>query len=316
MSNREKAAYVLVALLCITHFLIGHFAPKEPSPYDFGPLFTIILGLTITVPYYLTWFMGVYAGMTLSVTVPNMAEREDKIAFSRLSTGVFLLTFGLIATSMISSVRAYFASDAAFVATNTIISNYAYILGPLLGFTFMYSGSKHLRSASSARLSSFWTFVGVVMVAMYAAVYLWLVFTNETRQFSSTPGVAPSYYLPDFLVVTTIVVPFFASLVLSLLAVVHLTQYYRGVSGLIYKKSAMNFILGSLFVIGGSNLLMTLLSIGTVRLRGLSVPVLLLIIYLFLGLTAFGFLYLALGARKLAIIERVMRKYDIKDVRV
>jgi hypothetical protein len=309
MEKRDKLVYALLALLCAAHYAVGYFAPKAPSPYQFSALVTALLTISITIPFYAAWFAGLYAGLTLRSAVRTMREHEDKTAFSRISTGVFLLTAFLIASSMVTAPRPYFPDNRAVLAFITIVSNYLYTLGPLIGFYFLSSGSAHLRRPMTGGSSPLVALLGAVTFAAYGAAYLWLLFTNPTRQVG-TATVLPTYYLPDALIVMTLVLPFFVSLGLSLVAIYRMVQYFHGVSGLIYKRSALNFIVGMLFVLGGSVFLQGILSLGSSRLAGLGLGAILVIVYAFLGLTTFGYLSLALGARKLAIIERVMQKYE------
>jgi hypothetical protein len=55
---------------------------------------------------------------------------------------------------------------------------------------------------------------------------------------------------------------------------------------------------------------MAVLSIGTARLTGIGLGLLLLIVYILIGTQTLGKVFVAIGASKLAAIERVMEKYE------
>lgn len=310
LNAREKMIYGGVFVLWIGYFLLGQYAPKQPSPYSFSPVATILLTLSIAVPFLVAWIAGCYAGTTLLLSVPTMQEKEDKIAFTRIAYGMFSLIGGLIIASLIGSAKPYVVGDATLTAVLTIITNYLYILGPLVGFACIFSGSGHLRRTEGDRLLSGWLPALGVGLALFSAVYLWLTFTNTTRQVGVSAQIQASYFLSDALIVATIILPFLVTQVLTFFSVARLVDYYRSSTGAIYKQAATYLIVGCLSVMGGADLLQALLSLGSTRLLGLGLGALLLIVYAFLAFKTFGFFYLALGARKLATIEKVMQKYE------
>lgn len=327
MSNSHKAVYAIVSVLWAAYLVLTLAAPVAPSPYVLSDTVRLLLNFSIVVPFLAVWLAGFYAGLTLLATVPSMRDKEDKLAFSRLAIGVFALATARMLNTLVGALRPYYPPVSAGAAFLTILANYIEIAGPLVGFAFIVAGSAHLRRADGrlglpsrsaalqpqgqGTIDSWSMALGFAFIA-YAVLYVWLVFTNDARQFAPSPSVPPTYFLPDALIVATIILPVLVSCVLSFVSIMRLRQYYRGVSGEIYKQSTMHFIRGFLFAIAGAIMLQALLSLGTNRLLGLGLAPLLAAIYAFLALKTFGFLSMALGARKLAIIERVMQKYEAK----
>ena len=312
MNARKFSAYVATVLAWSVYFTATLLAPKQTgsNPWGISALGLLLLQLSIALPYLLTWLAGCYGVLTLRTAVRTMPDKEDARAFARIADGVLVLFLGLVVTSFLSAAKSYLRDDLQATAVLTILTNYAYIIAPLVGFSFIYVGSGHLRRGTSAAdLPRGWGSLGALILASFSALYVWLIYTNPTRQFSTDPGVQATYYLPDALIVATIVLPFLAACTIGLLAVLRLARYYRGVSGYLYKRSTLHFINGLLFVIFGSVLLQALQSLGSGRLLGVGLGPLLLIIYVFLIAQGLGFVFVALGAKQLSAIERVMSKY-------
>ncbi|HTK05388.1 MAG TPA: hypothetical protein VL500_07415 [Candidatus Eisenbacteria bacterium] len=312
MNSRKLSAYAATVLAWTAYFTATLLAPKAAgsNPWGISPLGLLLLQLSIALPYLLTWLAGCYGVLTLRTAVRTMPDKEDAKSFARIADGVLVLLCGLVVTSFLSAARSYLRDAPQATASLTILTNYVYILAPLVGFSFIYIGSGHLRRGTSAAdLPRGWGALGALILGSFAALYAWLIYTNPTRQVSTEAGIQASYYLPDALIVATIVLPFLASCVVGLLAVLRLARYYRGVSGYVYKKSTLYFIDGLLFVIFGAVLLQALQSLGSSRLLGIGLGPLLLVIYAFLIAQGLGFVFVALGAKQLSAIERVMSKY-------
>src|SRR5688500_8808665 len=252
MNIRKLSAYAAVTLAWSVYFAATILAPRQANsnPWNITPFGILLLQMSIALPFLLTWLAGCYGVLTLRTAVRTMPDKEDAAAFAWIADGVLALLCGLILTSFLGVARSYLRTDPQAIVTLTVLTNYIYILAPLVGFSFIYRGSGHLhRGSSAADLPRTWSVLGALILVSFSALYVWLIFTNPSRQISRLPSGQATYYLSDALILATIVMPFLAACVIGLLAILRLAQYYRGVTGYLYKRSTINFISGLLFVI-------------------------------------------------------------------
>ncbi|HTM68515.1 MAG TPA: hypothetical protein VL426_04395 [Candidatus Binatia bacterium] len=311
MTTRHTRAYLVTLALWTAYAALNFLTPTtENNALGLSPVSLALIRVSIVVPYLLAWLAGTYGALTLFDAAKSMPEKEDRSAFRQIAMGILILLGGVIVTSFVSGIRSYMMPSGRDVSSFVIVINYLYVFVPLAGFFYIFNGAGRLRGAPGTELSAAWAICGTALLLLFSALYVWLIFTNPTRQTSSDPKIAPSYFLPDAAIVLTIVIPFLATCVLALLAILRLLRYYRGVTGFLYKRSSLHLMYGLLGVITGSLLLQALLSLGSGRLLGLGLGPLLLVIYVFLIVQTLGYVFVALGARKLAAVERVMAKYE------
>src|SRR4051812_22837765 len=91
-----------------------------------------------------------------------------------------------------------------------IFSNYVTVILYLLALLYILRASRKLNASIKP---GGWYYksvrsVVVPIVTVISAVYVWLVFRNPFRTVSSDPLVRPTYFLPDWLIVLTIVAPY------------------------------------------------------------------------------------------------------------
>ena len=82
-------------------------------------------------------------------------------------------------------------------------------------------------------------------------------------------------------------------------------MYEKNVQGIIYKKFLKYLVFGLLGVISTSIFTQALASLGSVRLLGVSLSWLLFLVYVLLGIMVIGYGFIAYGAKKLTLIEKV-----------
>lgn len=313
MQKKARAAYVAVIIAWLAYAVIVLTTPLSKGSERFGITRTtaFLLNLTIILPYLLTWLAGTYAAATMVSASKTMPEKEERAAYKKIGLGIAVLIGALIVAALVGSLRQRVVGNASATAAVVIVINYLYVFAPLVGFTLIYLGTGHLRSTNdaSAKLLK-WTVAGGLGLTLFAIAYVWLIFTNPTRQTGLGPETPATYYLQDAAIVVTIIIPFLASCVIGLLAVLRIAAYQRGLSGYVFKKAALHLMGGFLWVIFGSIFLQGLQSIGSGRLMGLGLLPILAIVYVFLAAQAGGYFLLSSGARKLAAIETIMKKYE------
>lgn len=142
------------------------------------------------------------------------------------------------------------------------------------------------------------------MVGLTSA-YVWAVFHNSHRTITENPLlVRPTYFLEDWLIVLTIVIPYLITWTVGGLAILNIRSFAMDVPGKIYRRSFNNITYGLLTIILLGIGLQLLTQAATVFADS-SLKVILLLVYLIILIMAAGYLYLARGARQLTDIEEI-----------
>jgi hypothetical protein len=157
----------------------------------------------------------------------------------------------------------------------------------------LYSTLKRQQQLSTEQFSLY----GIIGPVLLACVYTWLVVAQGYK----TEGGEP-YYLPEGLIVTTIVIPYVLAWCLGIRAAIHLSAYRIGVKGVIYKRAISSIAIGLAVIILDSMLIQGITSLSGILSRFNLTPVLVLV-YLLVALYVVGYGLLARGAKKLKQIE-------------
>lgn len=268
---------------------------------------TNLIRLSIAVPYLLIWLAAAYSFVKIKRYAIAIKPSIESSAFNKIANGVLILLGSLILASYSNSLKNLLVDNATLRPILTIITNYAYVFPYLFGFILLFKSAKELLNQHMNVKIPFSNYI-VLGIPLVVFVYVWLelIFTNETRVIAVTEASKfATYYLPDSILILTIVIPSLITWVLGVLTVIKFRLYYHRVKGILYKIALSTMIQGLVGVILGSVFLQSLLSLGSKRLIELGLDSLLLVIYFFLFLQAVGFYLIARGANKLTKIENV-----------
>lgn len=307
--RRSKFIYLPVLAIWVAYLVISLTTPIHPTPKN-SPLHIsnqslYWIKISVALAYLVTWMAAAYSFVKIRRYSNSIKKSREAEGFHFLSIAIAVLVGALIAATLISSVESRITGSGGAKPALIVITNYLYVFPFLVAFGAFWKGSTHLMKGVKPVASSIT--VAVLGVLLIGFIYLWLnlIFTNPLRNSSGVPGVPATYYLGDSLIVLSIVIPSFVGWALSLGTVINLKNYAQKVEGLIYRKAIAAFTLGVWAVILGSVLLQGLQSLGSIRLEKLGLVKLLLLIYVFLLIQVIGYLYVALGAKRLTKIETV-----------
>jgi hypothetical protein len=305
----NKIVYFLVFLAWLIYTYFTFTAPISSSSQDLGLSGGVLflVQLTIVLPYLVVWLMAVYGWSHISSYSQSIGDSKDGKAFGKIANGLGWFLAGLVLSALISSWRSMGINDPIHLFSSTIVTNYVYVFFPLVGFLFLYHGTRHLRELlpeNSKLTSSAITFI-MTGIAGLSVVLTWLIFTNPNRQVNPAPDIGATYYISDPFIVLTILVPLIVAWVLGGLAVVSIGHYQKQVKAQIYQNFLKKLSLGIIFIVIAAIVLQGILALGTNRFIGIGLGPLLLVIYVFLGAQAAGYVLVAMGAKKLKYLEEV-----------
>jgi hypothetical protein len=294
--------YILVAvLLWIVYCGASFFTPipeETANQYHLSTLGIKLLLISIYLPFLVVWVFAVSGWLRFLDFTRKIPEGTQKKGFFFITLGLLVMTINLIVPGTVKSVYGMLggsAADPAWVITN----NYVSIALPLLSFALMFKGSSLLVSRTDQKIPFISKIITAIMPAtLFALFYIYMIFTNPTRQFSTDPAIRPTYFLPDLLVATTIIVPVVVTWVFGLLLVLNLEHYsHHTVS--VNRRALISFYNGIVVIVAASILIQALNSIGSSRFQGINLGLILVILYAVLGLITLGFGLIAHGAKGL-----------------
>ncbi len=295
--------FLLVVWVIYAYFNLT--SPIGDNAFELTSVQLFLIRLTIVAPYLLIWAAALHGANKLSDYASSIHDSHDGKALVHFARGLHVLLAGMIASTLLSTFTSRWPEFASTIHRPLQITlNYLYVMFPLAAYALFMLGVREFRQvAPKMRALTKPILPILVIVTMAAAIFVIGVFTNDEREFS-LEGQA-TYYLSDMNLVLTIVLPTIASWLLALYVAVNVWSYQIEVKGTIYKKSLKKLSLGLIGVVVASIVLQFLISLGSIRLIGLGLELILVWIYVWLIALAIGYVLVAVGARRLARIEEV-----------
>jgi hypothetical protein len=266
----------------------------------------LFLQFTIYIPTLFIWLCAAYGAFNLSQYARVVKTTKDGAGMYPLSVGVNLMVAYLLLSSPLNLVRTYMQGSVTAIPPLTIATNLLAVVFYLAAFIFLYQGSKKLLSQfHGARSNRIIVFLGLVLVAIFMIYYVQSIFTNPTRTVSAGQDRPASYFLTDPLIVASVVIPYLAIWVLSVLTIANLHTVSQKMMGVVYKKGLMRILLGLGGIVVGTILTQGFASLGSERLIDLGLQSILILIYILLLAIALGYWMIARGSAQLRTIESV-----------
>jgi hypothetical protein len=304
----NKRSYIIVlVVLWLIYGALTLVAPghQATSRYGLTPTELNLLRLTILLPYLFIWLSALTAILHFKAYRPLLGNSAESVGFKKIIRGLWLLLLVLMVPSFINLISTFFHESAATIKSVAIVSSYITIALYMVAFWQLFRASQilnktlelHGKYQKLVRPSVF------ITIAALAGVYVWLVFSNPFRTASSDPLIRATYFLPDSLIVLTILIPYILMWFYGSLAVANFMSFSQNVAGVIYRKAFRYAAYGLMAVIMLSIALQFLSQSGG-YLGHATVKAIIGIIYLILFALAVAYTLIARGARKLTAIEK------------
>jgi hypothetical protein len=306
-SNKKIYTVLGVAILLYAAIVLG--TPPDPEVlqrYNISVIQAKMINLTIIVPLALIWIVAVYGYVVFKDYSRLIRKSKDGNAFLAISNGLGLLAAGLPLASIISLLTNIVVDKKPnLMPVTTVFNHYLSISIAIVAFWFIYQGAQKLQTLTKAKPHGMqWSLLLGSFVAL-ALTYVYLVLSNPAR---NHPGLLSGgrtiFYLPDWLIVTTIIAPYLYVWYVGLVSGFYINFYQQKVGGIIYKQAFRYLAIGIVSVIGGS-ILRQYLTAASNLLADLRLAPLLLLVYTLLIAIAIGYVLIGIGARKLKHIEEV-----------
>lgn len=303
MKKNRLYASVFAVLVGI-YVLITVFTPLDPAvstKYGLSHLKLRILILTITVPLIAIWAVAFYGFIRLRQYATLIYDRTDGKALHKISRGLEWLAYGLPAFSIVSNITNYQARmHPGFKPVSVITQNYLNLIIYFVSFAFISRGASMLVQYVKKKPNYGEQHVWVIIHTVLAVFYTFLILDHPIY----TNGLKEIYYLPNWLLLTTIAIPYLLLWHLGLRSAYKLNFYRRTITGELYRQALSALSQGVLFIIL-SSISIQIITTLSARVDRLSLAPLLIFIYTLLIFISLGYFFVALGANRMKKLEEV-----------
>lgn len=252
--------------------------------------------LVLLIPYGVIWYAAFYAFDKMRDYSRAIKGFDDGKAFRYITAGMGVLAFGLILPTTISLILHNIAMHhESFRPASVIITNYLGIVPEIVAFLLINSGSHLLAILGKRRL-------GVNGIRALALVFITIaaIFTYLVTHYQAAHNNV--YYLNTPLLITTFVVPNLFGWFMGLLSAYEFGQYATHVAGSVYRQVLRQFSYGIVVVLAGSVAIQFVANTFAARVSN-SLGSIVILEYGLLAIVAIGLTLMALGAKKLQMIE-------------
>lgn len=265
--------------------------------YHLSALQYRVLIFVVLLPVIAIWLAAFYGYWKIKEYASLIEDTLEGPAYRFIADGMMWLAWGLPIPAIISAVVSAIANNnPGFYEASVIITNYANLIVPFIALHILSSGSRTLLERANLRISIITTKLLVLLFVILGSVYCYYVFHDTSRAHSV-------YFLPNWLLLFTIVVPYLYAWFMGLLAAYEINLISHHSGGLLYKQALQHLARGLTIIVASSIGLQYLRSL--LSPKGLSLGYILVVIYILLFIIGAGYALMAYGAKKLKRIEEV-----------
>jgi hypothetical protein len=294
---------VLVAVYYLLLFLLPA-SKTAMRTYHLTPMSYHVLLVVVELPLTATWLAAFYGYFKMRQYTTSIADTPEEAGFKRLTKGFQWLAWSLVLPTVLSLITNSIANNhPGFHPTAIILSNYLSLVFPLVAFTLMASGADHLLTRVQWGRRPTQNLKAILLLfAILSGVYCFLTFRHLDL---SHPGSTDNpFYLPAWLLLFTIIIPYLYAWFVGLMAAYSLNTLATRSKGLLYRQSLSLIAAGVSLVIASSISSQYLLT-AVPRTGHLSINAVLLFVYLFYIVIILGFALVCIGASRLKRIEDI-----------
>lgn len=245
------------------------------------------------------WLASLYGSVVFKKYSRSIKHSQDGNALNTVSNGLIILSIVQPLNAVVGSVIAILDKHhPSWVPTLTIINNYFSMILMGTSLLILAFGAEKLYKIVSDKAKLLPQAYWVIGFIIASALYAYFIVIQPLH----TPLARRSYYLPDWLLVCSIAIPYLIIWYMGISAAYKTFQYQKHVRGILY-KSALKYFAAGLSVVVLASITTRIIVTISAKITQLSVGPILFIIYGLILVYAAGFILIARGASKLRKIE-------------
>ncbi len=262
-----------------------------------------VILFAIALPSLGVWLAAFIGYSRLQQYAAYIYKTPEGIHFERLARGCLWLAWSLPVTIITPLVlNAATSRWPHFHPTAVILTNYLNLLIPLVAFSAIANASRGLLTKAHVKFSV--THTRFIVFAFIAFGVLYCFLTFQRFDLSSLSSSHNPYFLPIWLMVVTITIPYLYAWFIGILAVYEITLFSKHVQGVLYRQ-AVRLVVGGLLAVILSSIALQYVSSIVPRSGYLVLDYQVVVTALCRIVGGAGFILLAIGASRLRKIEEV-----------
>ena len=301
-----RPAIVVFGALVVTYAVLSFILPASSitkAMYGLSDTEYSYILFLIRIPILITWCLAFYGYRRLREYAREIAETTEGKDFSHLSTGVGWIAWGYAVPAVIRTILYALANEhPSFLSSALIITNYMYVLVSVVAFTYISSGAHHLAGSANMHLSI--RQMRIAIGGLAALGILFCVFVASNLVMTSITNAYNAYYLPNWAIWSTIVLPYIFAWASGLFAAMEIMVLARRTKGIIYRRALFLLAAGIVLMIVSLSAAQYFRTIVP-RTGHLTIGLSLIATYVIYCVGGVGSLLLAWGAKRLKRIEEV-----------
>jgi hypothetical protein len=286
---------VLIFILPTNHVAMHH--------YNLSSIEYRIITATIALPTIAVWFAAFWGYSKLREYSQAISKSKEGPHFRKLGRGCAWLAWSLPLTTISAFILNCIADKwPAFHPSAIILSNYIALIVPFIAFIIISLAARDM--VGKSRLNMELSSARLTMVLFLAGGLLYCFLIFRSLDLTSLASTKNSYFLPVWLMIISVIVPYLYAWFLGLLATYEIMIFSINVHGLLYRRALLYLVTGLMAVILSSIALQYVSSVIP-RTGDLTFNYKLLLTLAIRIISGIGFFVLAIGASRLKKIEEV-----------
>ena len=256
---------------------------------------------SVSIPIAIIWTIGAYGSVKMKDYSQIIKKSKEGGPMNMISDGLMFLVLAQVLSSVIGAVFVKIEHHhPSWLSTMTIINNYLSVLLLGIALCIIALGGWGLNNLVRNNSQGYFQQIITGFFIVLSSIYSYFIIVEPIH----TPLARRLYYMPDWLILLTLAIPYLVFWYLGVLGAYFIYNYQKHIKGAVYKGS-LSYVAAGITMVIVSSIAVRFLSTVSTSISRLKLTPVLFIIYVFLALVAVGFLLIAYGAKKLRRIEEV-----------
>jgi hypothetical protein len=302
-TTRALQQYMFLAILYVVLIFLLPANKHTLQAYRITSVEYHILLFAVSLPSIVVWLAAFVGFVKLRQYSHSISKTPEGIHFEQLAKGSMWLAWSL-PLPVIASLLLNALSDKwpHFHPTAIILSNYVNLVMPLVAFSLAAQASRGLLATTRLKLSL--VNVRFIVLGFVTVGVLYCLLTFRRFDLTSLSATNNPYFLPIWLMVVSVTVPYLYAWFIGTLAAYEITLFSKQVPGVLYRQ-ALRLLVGGLLAVVLSSIALQYLNSVEPRTGYLTLDYKLVWTTIFRVVGGAGFILLAIGAARLKKIEEV-----------
>ncbi len=301
--KRALRHYTWLAALYVSIALFLPASISTRSAYGLSAFEYHVVFALVAFPTLLVWLAAFVGYALLRAYARSIRNTPEGIYFDQLAGGVTWLAWSL-PVGVIANLLLNFLSEhnPGLHAASIIIINYINLILPLVAFSVIANASRGLLGTLKVKITLASARVIIAGFLLLGVLYCFSTFRHF--DLSSLGSTNNTYFLPVWLIVLTVTVPYLYAWFMGILAAFEIILFRRNVKGVLYQRP-LGMMVGGLLLVIASSVAHQYTVSALPHLNHLVLDYRLVLTLLFRALSGAGFVLIAIGAHRLQKIEEV-----------